>query len=148
MPDTIDHFMTSSVFTISSDRTLQDAHQLMREHKIRHLPVLRAGALVGLVTERDLSFVESLKDVDPSKTRVDDAMSQDVFSVSPDASLAEVCRRMAKEKLGSAVILEGRKVVGIFTAIDALRTLDFVLTAPPVAAALRSAIVPTESTPS
>lgn len=125
---TIQEFMTPSVFTVARDRTLEEAHQLMREHHLRHLPVLRAGELVGMVTERDLTFIETLRSTDPKVVRVDDAMSEDVFSVSRDAPLAEVARRMANEKLGSAVVLDGRKVVGIFTAIDALRALDTLLT--------------------
>ncbi len=127
---TIQEFMTPSVFTISRDRTLEDAHQLMREHHLRHLPVLRGGELVGMVTERDLNFIETLRTTDPKVVRVDDAMSEDVFSVNRDAPLADVARRMASEKLGSAVVLEGRKIVGIFTAVDALRALNVLLTAP------------------
>lgn len=128
MHHTIQEFMTKSVFTVSRERTLADAHQLMKEHHLRHLPVLHGGDLVGMVTERDLNFIETLKSTDQRVVRVDDAMSEDVFAVAPDATLADVARRMAKDKLGSAVVLEGRKVVGIFTAVDALRALDTLLT--------------------
>ncbi len=125
---TIEEFMTPLVFTIARERTLEEAHQLMRAHQLRHLPVLHGGELVGMVTERDLTFIETLKSTDPKLVRVDDAMSEDVFSVSRDAPLVEVARRMASDKLGSAVVLEGRKIVGIFTAIDALRALETILT--------------------
>lgn len=136
MNDTIERFMTESVFTISSERTLQEAHEMMRMHHIRHLPVLHGGALVGMVTERDLNLVETMRSVDPQTARVEDAMTEDVFAVSPGTKLAEVARRMAKDKLGSAVVLDGRKVVGIFTDIDALRALEFLLSTPAVMQAL------------
>ena len=128
MYDTIEQCMTPLVVTIGREQTLAEAHRVMREHGVRHLPVLHAGALVGMVTERDLNLIETLRSVDPVLAKVDDAMSEDVFAVNPGASLADVARRMASEKYGSAVVLAGKKVVGIFTAVDALRALDSLLT--------------------
>jgi acetoin utilization protein AcuB len=46
-----------------------------------------------------------------------------VYCVSPDAPLVEVAREMAEHKYGSAVVVEGPKVVGVFTTTDALRAL-------------------------
>jgi acetoin utilization protein AcuB len=100
----------------------------MRRQRIRHLPVLHGGKLVGLVSLRDLHLVETLPDVDPKLVSVEDAMSQDVYSVRPDASLRDVVREMARRKLGSAVVMSGRKVVGMFTTVDALRVLARTLT--------------------
>jgi CBS domain-containing protein len=65
-----------------------------------------------------------------------------VFSVTPQTPLADVARRMAKDKLGSAVVMKDRKVVGIFTATDALFALDFLLTSPSVKHALHEALIP------
>ncbi|MFZ5469517.1 MAG: CBS domain-containing protein [Myxococcota bacterium] len=115
--------MTRSPHSIGVDRSMEDAHRLMREHRIRHLPVLEGGSLVGLVSERDLHLMETLKDVDPRSVTVEEAMSQDVFTVRPDSSLAQVADTMAKKKLGSAVVMDEAKVVGVFTTIDALRAL-------------------------
>ncbi|MBL9037252.1 MAG: CBS domain-containing protein [Archangium sp.] len=142
MQDTIERFMTPAVHTIGSDRTLAEAHALMRQYRVRHLPVLTRGKLVGLVTERDLALVETLKNTDPTKVSVDDAMSRDVFSVEPSAPLASVARTMAHERLGSVVVMSDAKVVGIFTAVDALKALDLLLSSPPVQLALRQALVP------
>jgi acetoin utilization protein AcuB len=95
----------------------------MRTSRIRHLPVLEGGQLVGMLTHRDLVLIESLKDVDPKKVTVEDAMSTEVYTVSPDAPLDEVVREMAEKKYGSAVVIQNHKVVGIFTTVDACRTL-------------------------
>lgn len=145
MEDAIEYFMTPGVHTISAGKTLADAHEMMRKLKVRHLPVLEGGKLVGMVTQRDLSLVETLKGVDPAKVTVDDAMTEDVFSVHPDTPLAVVAQRMAKEKLGSAVVMEGTRVTGIFTGVDALRALDFLLTAPAVKQVLHEAMMPASS---
>jgi len=97
------------------------AHRMMREHHIRHLPVLRGAKIVGLVSDRDLNMVETLQDVDPRKVLVSEAMTQDPYLVSPDAALDEVVLSMAEKKYGSAVVIQHEKVVGIFTTVDACR---------------------------
>jgi acetoin utilization protein AcuB len=116
-------YMTRSPHSIGAARTLEDAHRLMRQHKIRHLPVVDQGVLVGIVSERDLALAETLKDVDPRDVEVEEAMSPDPYVVSPDTPLQKVAITMWKKKYGSAVVMEGREVVGVFTTIDALRAL-------------------------
>lgn len=130
MPKTvpISAFMTKSPHTVGKSQTLAHAHEVMRKHNIRHLPVLEGGKLVGLVTERDLRLIETLKDVDPAHVTVEEAMSQEVYAVTPDTLLAEVARQMAEHKYGSAIVMEGSaKVVGIFTTVDAMTALSSVL---------------------
>lgn len=100
----VQKYMTTSPHTVGSDQTLAHAHRLLREYKIRHLPVLRGGELVGMLTERDLALVESLKDVDASTVLVEDAMSTSLFRVSPTSPLDEVVAEMAAKKYGSAVV--------------------------------------------
>jgi acetoin utilization protein AcuB len=123
MKPTIRRYMTLSPHTIGQEQTLERAHEIMRAQKIRHLPVLQAGKLVGLLSQRDLHLIETLRDVDPKITTVAEAMTQDVYCVSPSASLLEVAGEMAEHKYGSAVIVDGPRVVGVFTTTDALRAL-------------------------
>ena len=115
---TVQKYMTTSPHTVGSDQTLAHAHKLLKELEVRHLPVLRGGELVGMITERDLALVETLRDVDPSVILVEDAMSQGDYTVSPDAPIDEVVTEMASKKYGSAVIMQNHKVVGIFTTVD------------------------------
>jgi len=122
-PLTIRDYMTESPHTIGSEQSLTKAHALMREHSIRHLPVLHGGKLAGMVTVRDLHLVETLKDVDPENVRVEEAMTTEPYVVAPSATLKEVVLEMADRKLGSAVVVDGKKVVGVFTTVDALRAL-------------------------
>jgi acetoin utilization protein AcuB len=120
-------FMTLLPHTIGPRQTLEDAHRVMRTHGIRHLPVLYGGKLVGVVSQRDLALIESLPDVQPKDVPVEDAMSTDLFVVAPDAPLAGVAAHMADHKLGSAVVVEQDRVIGLFTATDACRALARVL---------------------
>jgi acetoin utilization protein AcuB len=119
----IRQFMTAAPHSIGRDQPLSVAHERMRAWGIRHLPVLEAGKLVGVLSQRDALFVETLRDVDPTKVPVDDAMSSDVYIVAPDAPLTEVAKEMADHKYGCAVVTDGPRIVGIFTTIDALRAL-------------------------
>lgn len=113
----------------------------MREHDIRHLPVLDAGHLCGVVSQRDLLLIESLKDVDPEEVTVSEAMSTDVYTVGPRTSVRSIAAEMATHKYGSAIIVDDTKIVGVFTTTDALAVLhgllDPALAAPAPAASKR-----------
>jgi len=115
----IKKYMTTDVQTIGDEQPMAVAHQMMREQHIRHLPVLHQGKLVGVVTDRDLRLIETLRDVDPAKVAVSEAMTSDVYTVGPDAALNEVVSSMASSKYGSAVVVDHGHVVGIFTTVDA-----------------------------
>lgn len=120
---TIADYMTPSPHSIGYDQPLAHAHHVMRDHQIRHLPVLNRGHLVGMLSDRDLAFIENLKDVDPAKVRVDDAMTPSPYSVSKSARLGDVAKEMAEHRYGSAVVMENDHVIGVFTTVDALRAL-------------------------
>jgi acetoin utilization protein AcuB len=123
----VESYMTPDAYAIRPDESLGAAHAMMRDHDIRHLPVLDAGKLVGIVTQRDLHLVETLGGVDQSTVPVEEAMSTDVYAVPPEAPLARVAEEMAERKIGSAVVMEDDEVVGIFTTVDALRGLADIL---------------------
>lgn len=120
---TIAEFMTKNPHSIGVEQTLSVAQVLMRKRHIRHLPVLHGGRLVGLLSLRDIHLVETLSDVDPDKVTVEDAMSSDVYQVPSTAPLTQVAGEMAKRKLGSAVVVDNGKIVGLFTTTDALSVL-------------------------
>ncbi len=108
--------MSSPAITIEAERSLSTALRLMRDHDIRHLPVLEQGMLVGLLSERDVERVQGGQDV--RNLAVRDVMAPAPFCVSPDANLPAVLREMVAQKYGSAVVVEGERVVGMLTTID------------------------------
>jgi acetoin utilization protein AcuB len=123
----IEDFMTRSPHAIGAEQSLFRAKEVMRENRIRHLPVLRAGQLVGIVTDREVRLVDVLEDVNPRLVTVADAMETDVYSVDPQTPLENVAGDMASGKQGAAVVMRGQEVVGIFTTVDACRALASVL---------------------
>ena len=119
--------MSKAPHSIGRDQTLDAAHEIMRRHLIRHLPVLEGGNLVGIVSQRDLYLIETLRDVDPAATLVEEAMSPEAYCVSSDTPLQEVVGTMTRRKIGCTIVTRGRDVVGLFTTTDAMRALDRLL---------------------
>lgn len=118
---TIRELMTASPHTIGADQPIDEAMRRMRVAQIRHLPVLEGAQLVGLLSDRDVRLVEAL---DKSKQmRVADAMSPEPYVVDADEELSAVVSTMATRKIGSAIVTDKRRVVGIFTTTDALHLL-------------------------
>lgn len=123
----VQYFMTAVVTTVDLETSLQDAHALLKEHDIRHLPVLDGGKLVGLLSRRELDLLRAFPVVDLASASVADVMAEEVYTVAPTTPLVDVARAMADHKYGSAVVVNGAGVVGIFTTIDALNALKTVL---------------------
>ena len=120
---TVSKYMTAHTHTVGAEQPLSKALKMMTENQIRHLPVLQGGRLVGILSERDIRLVETFKDVDPDKVSVEEAYTPDPFVVSPETNLTEACSKMAAHKYGCALVLDNKKLVGIFTWVDALNAL-------------------------
>lgn len=118
--------MTVQPWTIDRKMTVRDAHRMMQEHGIRHLPVVDDGELVGIVSERDLHLIESLADALVA-VPVERVMREHPFVITSDTALDEVALIMANGKYGSAIILGHDGIEGIFTTVDACRALSDVL---------------------
>ncbi len=124
---TIQKYMTTVPHTIGADQSLAKADKMMAEYRVRHLPVLKGGHLVGILSDRDVRLVESFRDVDPEEVTVEEAFSPEPYITSPTASLSAVCAEMAAHKYGCVLVVDNHKLVGIFTWIDALKALDELL---------------------
>jgi acetoin utilization protein AcuB len=124
--------MSSPAVTITPNTTLQDALNLMHEHRFRRLPVVdEKGRLVGIVSERDLLYASpppatllnglELNHV-LSKLQIEEVMTQDVITTTPDAFVEDVARLMVENKIGGLPIVdEDNQVVGVITETDVFR---------------------------
>jgi acetoin utilization protein AcuB len=124
---TIQKYMTVLPHTIGFDQTLEKAQNMMREYQIRHLPILKGGKLVGILSDRDIKLILSFADVDPKKITVDEAYTPDPYITQVSTSLDEVASHMAEHKYGCALVTDNNKLVGIFTEVDAMKALSELL---------------------
>lgn len=120
---TVGECMTCNPVFVSADASLVVAAERMREHGIRHLPVLDRGVLVGLISERDLALIAGIPGIDGDLVSVTEAMSPNPYVVPSSASLAEVVAVMHERKLGTTVVMDGGELRGVFSVIDALAVL-------------------------
>ena len=116
-------YMRTSPHTIGAEQTIAMAAKVMAEHRIRHLPVLHGGKVVGMLSQRDVNVIETLKDVDPNVVTVEDAMSGSPYVTDAETPLTVVAAEMAEHKYGSAIVMQANHVVGVFTTVDACRVL-------------------------
>jgi acetoin utilization protein AcuB len=119
---TVDEFTTPYVVTIDHGASLDEALSLMQENKIRHLPVMNKGELIGILSERDV--LANMGKSWTSMCRVNDIMTLDSLVVHLNDGLGEVAYQLSFHKVGSAIVLdEDDKLYGIFTTTDALNAL-------------------------
>lgn len=121
--------MTKNPIVMTPHETIGKADELMTEHRIRQVPVVDDGALLGIITDRDLrSFLAQSSLVDPEqrakalKTEVSDVMTVKPLTLAPDDELQEAVEMLIDEQIGSIpVVDEAEGLVGIVTYVDLLR---------------------------
>ena len=121
---TVKSAMTAFPYSVYIDAPVDEAQEFMREHKIRHLPVTEEGALIGVVTDRDIKLLlgPDFKYPGPHEVKVGDAMIEDSYVVDLSTPLESVLTYMAEHRLGSALVTRKGKLAGVFTSTDACRT--------------------------
>jgi acetoin utilization protein AcuB len=122
-------FMTPFPFSIDVDAPLAEARAFMQKQHIRHLPVTRAGALCGIVTDRDIHLMLGPDFAYPPERelKVSDVSVAEPYVVAASAPADEVVTTMADRHIGSALVTRDGKLVGLVTTTDVCRALARVL---------------------
>jgi CBS domain-containing protein len=126
----VDQIMTSPLLTIAQDRPMLDASHLMETNHIRHLCVSDEKEIVGVISVRDLVryFIDSeggpIRDLDNvfrplSVLRV--LMQATMETIASERTVLEAARKMVEERIGSLLVLEAGKMIGIVTETDMIR---------------------------
>ncbi|MCB0392446.1 MAG: CBS domain-containing protein [Bdellovibrionales bacterium] len=121
---TIQKFMTRLPDEVQATENLTSATNLMRERGIRHLPVFAGSKLVGILSDRDIKFAAALLGEQAKDMKISEVCSTDLYKVSPLDKVSDVAAEMAHKKMGSALVVDGDTLVGLFTTSDALRALS------------------------
>jgi acetoin utilization protein AcuB len=131
--------MTTDVHTASPETTIAEALSITRAHRIRHLPILAEGRLVGVVTDRDLRLAmppmwadehDELTEALHTK-RVGELMITDIVTIQPDTPVEEAARLLYTHRIGCLPIMEDDQLVGILTETDLLRAFAELFAAGP-----------------
>ncbi len=128
--------MTPNPITVSPDTSHREAFELLRTHKIRRLPVLDRGKLVGIVSEEDLLSTQPSPATTLSihemyslleRLRVRQFMGHPVYTVTEDAPVEAAASVMIEHKIGCLPVMRGEELVGIITETDIFKALVEVL---------------------
>lgn len=124
----VQEHMTTSPITIKNDKSIQDALNILKKHKLRGLPVMAGDRLVGLVTEKELLAVTpspattlsvyEIKDL-LSKLAVKDVMIKTPITIDSDCTIEESALVMREHRIGFLPVMDDReKLVGVITQTD------------------------------
>ena len=114
---TVADIMVKPVVTAAPGTPVAEAWDLLQQVRIRHLPVVDGGLLVGIVSDRDLRSAAS------ETVPLREIMTRTVFVLSPDTSVRHAARLLRERRFGAMPVLEGRELVGIVSVVDVLRIL-------------------------
>jgi len=121
---TVEELMTREVITLREDDSIARGDDLLATNHIRHLPVVREGKLVGLVSHRDLvrAMARLERGALAPSTVVRDIMTRAVETVGPRSSVREAIHKILDRKYGCLPVVEdGGRLVGILTETDLVR---------------------------
>jgi len=109
----INEIMTTDLFTLQAEASLAEAEQLMKEHRVRHIPIIDdANKLLGLITQRDILASAS------TGASVGDVMRRDIYTISETADMRAAALMLQKHKIGSLPVVQDDRLVGIITDSD------------------------------
>ena len=127
---TVRDFMAKNPQVLGRNETLDLADDIMTMGRIRHLPILDDGVLVGIISQRDMfrsaavtahGFVGNTQKALIKTIRIKEIMTENVVTISPDATVKEAARIMLDKKIGCLPVVESMKLIGIITETDILR---------------------------
>lgn len=119
----VEEYTTPNPITASEESSTDELNMLMKKHGIRHIPIVKGTEVVGIVSERDLKVVAGLNFKEKMLVKAMDIMARNPVTVDSEASLDEVAFEMSRLKIGSVIVNEDNKFLGIFTVTDALNAL-------------------------
>ena len=114
--------MTPFPYFVEETETLDAVAALMAEHAIHHVPVVREGTVVGMISDKEMRAHRGTPGV-----RAGDVLVPDPYVVEIHTPLAEVVSTMAERRDGSAIVVKKGKLAGILSVTDVCRVLAGIL---------------------
>jgi CBS domain-containing protein len=127
---TVEELMTRELVTLKEDDDIVRGDDLLAENDIRHLPVVKEGKLIGLVSHRDLIRAMARHERSPGSppVQVRDIMTRSPETLRPRSSVREAIHKLLDRKFGCVPVVEdGDRLVGLITETDLIRLADRLL---------------------
>lgn len=127
----VDSIMTKNLITLKPDDELSHAESLFKKHKIRHIPVVEKGQIIGMLSYTDLLRISFVDAVDDDAEDVDaevynlftmrQVMTKNVITISAQTTVKEAAAIFLKGEFHALPVVENGKIIGIVTTTDLLR---------------------------
>ena len=114
---TIKQIMSEDCITVTSQNSILDTAMKMRDHDIGFIPVVDGKKLVGVITDRDL-VIRGLAENKPATAPIQDMLSQQLTTISPETSVEEAAQIMAREQIRRLPVVENGELVGVVAIGD------------------------------
>ena len=124
---TVDQYATPNPQGVERRTPVPKIAEIMRKGGFRHVPVVEAGLVVGIISDRDVRMLANVTGLD--SVTAAEAMTKNPYLVDSGTALMKVASDMAYRRVGSAVVVKDGAPTAIFTATDALRALIEILAA-------------------
>ena len=127
---TVRQFVAQNPATLGRNETLDLAESIMNLGRIRHMPVVDDGEIVGIISQRDLfrsalitalGFGRKTTSALIKTITIKEVMTEHVITISPEATVKDAARVMMDKKIGCLPVVENKKLIGMITETDILR---------------------------
>ncbi|MFC2154708.1 cyclic nucleotide-binding/CBS domain-containing protein [Candidatus Altiarchaeota archaeon] len=117
---TVDNICSKNIVTVKYGCNVKSAAQIMAQHKISSVVVLKEKVAAGIVTERDMVQKIIANGLPPEKTKVEAIMSKPLIAVKPTTTIREAAILMKNRRIKKVLVVDGKKIAGILSETDIL----------------------------
>ena len=127
---TVRDVMAQNPLTLDRNETLDLAESIMNLGRIRHMPVVDDGRVIGILSQRDLfrsalltalGFGRKTTTALIKTIKIKEVMTEDVITIAPETTIKDAARTMIDKKIGCLPVVENEKLIGLLTETDMLR---------------------------
>ena len=127
---TVRDVMAQNPLTLDRNETLDLAESIMNLGRIRHMPVVDDGRVIGILSQRDLfrsalltalGFGRKTTTALIKTIKIKEVMTEDVITIAPETTIKDAARTMIDKKIGCLPVVENEKLIGLLTETDILR---------------------------
>ena len=127
----ISTIMTTDIISVKKNQSLKEVAEIIRDHHIRHVPVVSGNKIIGMLSKVDLakiSFINTFDGDDMTSIMydaltIDQVMTKSVSTVQATDSIVDVAKNLSESEFHALPVVDGENLVGIVTSTDLIKYL-------------------------